>query len=143
LSSLPRSAATGENPLQCNTSVLANEWAARGINVNANAPGCCVTGKKAALRAAAARNRDIVARIPIGRWGEPAELAGATFFLASAACDYVHGAIPPWTTAGLARQAPTRAETSAWQGQTALFGVLVHLRSHGRAPSPGPGETIR
>ena len=83
--------------------VVANERAARGINVNAIAPGHFVTGNTAALRADAARNRDIVARIPAGRWGQPAELAGAAVFLASAASDYVHGAILPVNGGWLAR----------------------------------------
>jgi 2-deoxy-D-gluconate 3-dehydrogenase len=85
------------------TRLLANEWAARGINVNAIAPGYFVTGNTAALRADAARNRDIVARIPAGRWGQPAELAGAAVFLASSAADYVHGAILPVDGGWLAR----------------------------------------
>jgi 2-deoxy-D-gluconate 3-dehydrogenase len=85
------------------TRVLANEWAARGINVNAIAPGYFVTGNTAALRADVARNRDIVARIPAGRWGQPPELAGAAVFLASSASDYVHGAILPVDGGWLAR----------------------------------------
>jgi 2-deoxy-D-gluconate 3-dehydrogenase len=77
------------------TRLLANEWAARGINVNAIAPGYFATDNTAALRADAARSRDILARIPAGSWGEPADLAGPAVFLASAASDYMHGAIVP------------------------------------------------
>lgn len=85
------------------TRLLACEWAARGINVNAIAPRYFVTSNAAALRADAARNRDIVARIPAGRWGQPSELAGAAVFLASSASDYVHGAILPVDGGWLAR----------------------------------------
>ncbi|MCX7603493.1 MAG: SDR family oxidoreductase [Bryobacteraceae bacterium] len=72
---------------------LANEWAPRGVNVNAIAPGYIATDNTAPLRADAARNRAILERIPAGRWGEPADLAGAAVFLASRASDYVHGSI--------------------------------------------------
>jgi 2-deoxy-D-gluconate 3-dehydrogenase len=75
------------------TRLLANEWAPNGINVNAIAPGYFETDNTAALRADAARSREILARIPAGRWGTPKDLAGAAVFLASAASDYVHGAI--------------------------------------------------
>lgn len=75
------------------TRLLANEWAARGINVNAIAPGYFETNNTSALRADEARNRDILARIPAGRWGRPSDLAGAAIFLASDASDYVHGTI--------------------------------------------------
>jgi 2-deoxy-D-gluconate 3-dehydrogenase len=77
------------------TRLLANEWAARGINVNAIAPGYFATANTAQLRADAQRSGEILARIPAGRWGEPADLAGAAVFLASTASDYVHGAIVP------------------------------------------------
>jgi 2-deoxy-D-gluconate 3-dehydrogenase len=77
------------------TRLLANEWAARGINVNAIAPGYFATNNTTALRADEQRNRDILARIPAARWGTPADLAGAAVFLASAASDYVHGTILP------------------------------------------------
>ena len=73
------------------TKALANEWAGRGINVNAVAPGYMRTDNTAALRADATRNRQILERIPAGRWGEPSDVAGAAVFLASAASDYVHG----------------------------------------------------
>lgn len=77
------------------TRALANEWAALGINVNAIAPGYMSTDNTASLRADAERNAAILARIPAGRWGEPADLAGAVVFLASAASDYMHGAVIP------------------------------------------------
>jgi 2-deoxy-D-gluconate 3-dehydrogenase len=73
------------------TRILANELAARGINVNAIAPGYMETDNTAALRADAKRNAEILARIPAGRWGVPGDLQGAAVFLASAASDYLHG----------------------------------------------------
>jgi 2-deoxy-D-gluconate 3-dehydrogenase len=73
------------------TRLLACEWAKRGINVNAIAPGYMETNNTAALRADAERNHAILARIPAERWGVPADLAGAVVFLASSASDYVHG----------------------------------------------------
>ncbi|HKE45470.1 MAG TPA: 2-dehydro-3-deoxy-D-gluconate 5-dehydrogenase KduD [Steroidobacteraceae bacterium] len=85
------------------TRLLANEWAARGINVNAIAPGYFATNNTTALRADAERNADILKRIPAGRWGDPADLGGAAVFLASAASDYVHGAIIPVDGGWLAR----------------------------------------
>ncbi|MBN2388437.1 MAG: 2-dehydro-3-deoxy-D-gluconate 5-dehydrogenase KduD [Anaerolineales bacterium] len=77
------------------TRALANEWAGHGVNVNAIAPGYMATENTAALRADPERAPAILARIPAGRWGEPADLQGAVVFLASAASDYVHGAILP------------------------------------------------
>jgi 2-deoxy-D-gluconate 3-dehydrogenase len=85
------------------TKLLANEWAAKGINVNAIAPGYMATDNTAALRADEGRNRDILARLPAGRWGEPADLGGAAVFLASAASDYVHGIVLPVDGGWLAR----------------------------------------
>jgi 2-deoxy-D-gluconate 3-dehydrogenase len=85
------------------TKLLANEWGARGINVNAIAPGYFVTNNTQALRADAKRNAEILARIPAGRWGEPDDLAGAAVFLASPASDYVHGVILPVDGGWLAR----------------------------------------
>ena len=85
------------------TKLLSNEWAARGINVNAIAPGYIETNNTAALRADPDRNRAILDRIPAGRWGVPAELGGAAVFLASAAADYVHGAVLPVDGGWLAR----------------------------------------
>jgi len=73
------------------TKALANEWASKGINVNALAPGYMSTDNTAALRADPLRSRQILERIPAGRWGEPADVAGATVFLCSSASDYVHG----------------------------------------------------
>jgi 2-deoxy-D-gluconate 3-dehydrogenase len=73
------------------TRLLANEWAARGINVNAIAPGYMATDNTAQLRDDRRRNEEILGRIPAGRWGEPDDLAGAIVFLASPASDYVHG----------------------------------------------------
>jgi 2-deoxy-D-gluconate 3-dehydrogenase len=83
--------------------LLACEWAARNINVNAIAPGYFSTNNTTALRADATRNRDILARIPAGRWGEASDLAGASVFLASRASDYVHGIILPVDGGWLAR----------------------------------------
>jgi 2-deoxy-D-gluconate 3-dehydrogenase len=85
------------------TRLLANEWAAKGVNVNAIAPGYFATNNTAALRADEKRNADILARIPAGRWGAPADLAGAAVFLASPASDYVHGVILPVDGGWLAR----------------------------------------
>jgi 2-deoxy-D-gluconate 3-dehydrogenase len=73
------------------TQALCNEWASRGINVNAIAPGYMATEMNAALIADPERSAQIGARIPAGRWGEPADMGGAAVFLASPASDYVHG----------------------------------------------------
>lgn len=75
------------------TKALANEWAARGVNVNAIAPGYMETDNTAALRNDPVRSRQILDRIPAGRWGRPEDIQGAVLFLASAASDYVHGSI--------------------------------------------------
>lgn len=75
------------------TRLLACEWAGKGVNVNAIAPGYFVTNNTAALRQDAERSESILSRIPAGRWGVPAELGGAAVFLASAASDYVHGTV--------------------------------------------------
>ncbi|MGR6329170.1 2-dehydro-3-deoxy-D-gluconate 5-dehydrogenase KduD [Sphingomonas sp. XXL09] len=75
------------------TKLLANEWAAKGISVNAIAPGYIATNNTAALQADEARNRSIMERIPAGRWGDPADLGGAAVFLASDAAAYVNGHI--------------------------------------------------
>ncbi len=75
------------------TKLLANEWSAKGINVNAIAPGYIATNNTAQLQADETRNRQIVERIPAGRWGEPADLGGAAVFLSSAASNYVDGHI--------------------------------------------------
>ncbi len=73
------------------TRALANEWAPNGVNVNAIAPGYVTTATTAALRSDPTRNDQILARIPAGRWAEPADIAGSAVFLASPAADYVHG----------------------------------------------------
>ena len=75
------------------TRAMANELAPLGINVNAIAPGYMATDNTAALRADPVRSAEIMARIPAGRWGVPADLAGAVVFLASPASAYVHGAV--------------------------------------------------
>lgn len=75
------------------TKLLANEWAAHGINVNAVAPGYIDTANTAALRADPLRNQAILDRIPAGRWGRPEDIAGAALFLSSPAADYIHGTI--------------------------------------------------
>jgi len=85
------------------TRLLANEWAARGINVNAIAPGYFETNNTTALRKDVERNADILKRIPAGRWGKPQDLGGAAVFLASRASDYVHGTILPVDGGWLAR----------------------------------------
>jgi 2-deoxy-D-gluconate 3-dehydrogenase len=75
------------------TKLLANEWAAKGINVNAVAPGYVRTEATQALQDDPARNERLLARIPAGRWGEPADIGGAAVFLSSRAADYCHGTI--------------------------------------------------
>ena len=73
------------------TKALANEWATHGINVNAIAPGYVRTDNTLALQRDPVRNRQILERIPAGRWANPDDLSGAAVFLASSASDYVHG----------------------------------------------------
>jgi 2-deoxy-D-gluconate 3-dehydrogenase len=85
------------------TRLLANEWAASGIGVNAIAPGYFATNNTAALQADVKRNAEIMGRIPAGRWGDPKDLAGAAVFLASAASNYVQGVILPVDGGWLAR----------------------------------------
>jgi 2-deoxy-D-gluconate 3-dehydrogenase len=75
------------------TKAFANEWAGKGVNVNAIAPGYIATDVTTALRADPVRSEQILVRIPAGRWGNPEDLKGAVVFLASAASDYVHGEI--------------------------------------------------
>jgi len=72
---------------------FANEWASKGVNVNAIAPGYIATDNTAALRADQQRSSAILDRIPAGRWGQPEDFAGPAIFLASKAADYVHGTI--------------------------------------------------
>jgi 2-deoxy-D-gluconate 3-dehydrogenase len=85
------------------TRALANEWAPLGINVNAIAPGYMETDNTQALRDDPQRSRDILARIPAGRWGTPNDLKGAVVFLASPAAAYIHGAVLPVDGGWLAR----------------------------------------
>ncbi len=85
------------------TRALANEWASKGINVNAIAPGYMATDNTAPLRADPQRSQAILAHIPTGRWGEPTDLVGVVVFLASSASDYMHGAIVPVDGGWLAR----------------------------------------
>ena len=73
------------------TMAFANEWASKGVNVNAIAPGYIATDNTKALREDPVRNKAILERIPIARWGEPDDLKGTVVFLASAASDYING----------------------------------------------------
>ena len=75
------------------TKALSNEWASKGVQVNAIAPGYVATDINTDLQGNAARNAEILSRIPAGRWGEPADFRGAVLFLASNASDYVSGAL--------------------------------------------------
>jgi 2-deoxy-D-gluconate 3-dehydrogenase len=77
------------------TRALANEWAGRGVNVNAIVPGYVATDNTQALRDDPARYAAILDRIPAGRWARPEDIGGAAVFLASAASDYIHGALIP------------------------------------------------
>lgn len=85
------------------TRLLANEWAGKGVNVNAIAPGYMATDNTAQLRADEQRSAEILGRIPAGRWGTPADLGGTAIFLASPASDYVNGAVIPVDGGWLAR----------------------------------------
>jgi 2-deoxy-D-gluconate 3-dehydrogenase len=86
------------------TKALANEWAPHGVNVNAIAPGYVKTGLNRHIwRDDPVRSEAVLARLPAGRWGDPADLAGAVVFLASAASDYVHGIVLPVDGGWLAR----------------------------------------
>ena len=85
------------------TRLLANEWASKGINVNAIVPGYFATDNTKDLRADPVRSAEILTRIPAGRWGEPSDLAGAAVFLASPASDYVQGVLLPVDGGWLAR----------------------------------------
>ena len=73
------------------TKALANEWAPKGVNVNAIAPGYMATDNTAALRADPQRSRQILERIPAGRWGTPQDIGGMAVFLAAPASDYING----------------------------------------------------
>jgi 2-deoxy-D-gluconate 3-dehydrogenase len=77
------------------TKSVANEWAPLGVNVNAVAPGFIGTDMNVALQEDETRNRQILERIPAGRWGRGDDIAGAVLFLVSSAADYVHGTILP------------------------------------------------
>lgn len=77
------------------TKALSNEWASKGINVNAIAPGYMATQMNTKLIEDEERNKKILARIPQGRWGTPEDVGGVAVFLASAASDYINGAIIP------------------------------------------------
>jgi 2-deoxy-D-gluconate 3-dehydrogenase len=77
------------------TKALANEWASRGINVNAVAPSFFVTEFTEAIHKNPERFKSIAARTPAGRWGDPLDVAGAVVFLASSASDFIHGVILP------------------------------------------------
>mgnify|MGYP002652417024 CR=1 FL=1 len=85
------------------TRLLACEWAAKGVQVNAIAPGYVATNNTEALRADEKRSADILGRIPAGRWGKPSDIGGAAVFLASAASDYVNGIVLPVDGGWLAR----------------------------------------
>ena len=85
------------------TKALANEWAGRGVNVNAVAPGYVRTDNTQALQDDPVRSEQILTRIPAGRWAEPDDIAGAIVFLSSPAADYVHGAVLPVDGGWLAR----------------------------------------
>lgn len=85
------------------TKTMANEWAKYGICVNAIAPGYVCTDNTAALRADSVRYREILDRIPAGRWAEPEDMKGTAVFLASSASDYVHGCTIPVDGGWLAR----------------------------------------
>lgn len=75
------------------TMALSNEWAGKGVNVNAIAPGYVATDNTAALQADKVRSEQILARVPIGRWGSPDDLKGAVVFLCSEAANFINGAI--------------------------------------------------
>ena len=85
------------------TKAFANEWASRGVNVNAVAPGYVATANTYDLRQDAARSQAILERIPAGRWAEASDIAGAVLFLCSHAADYIHGVILPVDGGWLAR----------------------------------------
>jgi 2-deoxy-D-gluconate 3-dehydrogenase len=85
------------------TKALANEWASKGVNVNAVAPGYVATANTHDLRQDPERSKGILDRIPAGRWAEPSDIAGAVLFLCSRAADYVHGAVLPVDGGWLAR----------------------------------------
>lgn len=85
------------------TKIFANEWAQKGINVNAIAPGYIATNNTAALRADEKRSAEILGRIPAGRWGLASDIGDTAAFLMAPASDYIHGAIIPVDGGWLAR----------------------------------------
>ncbi len=85
------------------TRLMANEWASKGINVNAIAPGYVETNNTEALRADAERSADILKRIPAARWAKAEDMVGTAVYLASRASDYVHGTVLPVDGGWLAR----------------------------------------
>lgn len=85
------------------TRLLACEWAAKGINVNAIAPGYIVSANTQALRSDPERNEAILSRIPAGRWGDPHDIGDAAVFLLAKASHYMHGAVIPVDGGWLAR----------------------------------------
>ena len=85
------------------TKLMANEWAKHGVNANAIAPGYFATDNTQALQDDPVRSKEILGRIPAGRWGDPADIGGAAVFLASAASDYVQGITLPVDGGWLAR----------------------------------------
>ena len=85
------------------TKLMANEWAKHGINANAIAPGYFATDNTQALQDDPVRSKEILGRIPAGRWGDPADIGGAAVFLSSAASDYVQGITLPVDGGWLAR----------------------------------------
>ncbi|WP_395175295.1 SDR family oxidoreductase [Roseibium alexandrii] len=85
------------------TRSFANEWASKGVNVNAVAPGYIATDNTAALQADEKRTADLMARVPAGRWGTPKDIAGPVTFLASDHSNFIHGAILPVDGGWLAR----------------------------------------
>src|SRR5262249_30562242 len=114
------------------TKALANEWAKYHINVNAIAPGYMRTANTAALQADETRNRQILERIPAGRWGEPEDLAGAAVFLSSSASDYVNGHVLVVDGGWLGRG---EQENSRWTR------LLRQHRSHKLRPQPFAPES--
>jgi len=85
------------------TKLMANEWGKHGVNANAIAPGYFATDNTQALQDDPVRSKEILGRIPAGRWGQPADIGGAAVFLSSAASDYVQGIVLPVDGGWLAR----------------------------------------
>ncbi|RZJ01334.1 MAG: 2-dehydro-3-deoxy-D-gluconate 5-dehydrogenase KduD [Brevundimonas sp.] len=85
------------------TKLMANEWGKHGINANAIAPGYFATDNTQALQDDPVRSKEILGRIPAGRWGQPADIGGAAVFLSSSASDYVQGIVLPVDGGWLAR----------------------------------------